>query len=200
MGGGVFISIEGIDGSGKTTHSKKLVKWLSKHGVRSLYTREPTNGAVGRILKSIVKRRDVDSRVEALLFAADRLEHLNRIILPYLEKSYIVVSDRYVYSSLAYQTVTTGERKWVREINKFARKPDLTLLLDVEPKVGLSRIRRHRTRFEEESFLERVREEYLRLAEEDGLIVIDASKNIGEVFHEVVRVVGEHLKHESPLA
>lgn len=197
MESGVFIAIEGIDGSGKTTHSRKLVEWLINHDVCSLYTREPTDGAVGRILKKLAKQKDIDFRVEALLFAADRLEHLNKIILPYLEKNYVVVSDRYVYSSLAYQTVTTGEPEWVRKINKFARKPDLTLLLDIEPKIGLSRIRRHRTRFEEEDFLEKVRQEYLRLAEEDELTVIDASKNVEEVFHEIVKVVEEYLRHKS---
>jgi len=192
--GGFFIAIEGIDGSGKTTHSRRLVKWLNKHYVRSLYTREPTDGAIGRILKKMARQKNIDSRVEALLFAADRLEHLNKIILPYVKKKYVVVSDRYVYSSLAYQTVAIGDLEWVRRINKFARKPDLTILLDVEPRIGLSRIKKRKTRFEKEDFLEKVRQEYLRLAEEDGLKIIDASKNIEEVFYEVISVVQEYLK------
>lgn len=197
MGSGFFIAVEGIDGSGKTTHARKLVRWLNRQDMSSLYTKEPTNGLVGRILKKMAKQKNIDSRVEALLFAADRLEHLNKIILPYLGKNYVVVSDRYVYSSLAYQAVTTGDSEWVREINKFARKPDLTLILDIEPKIGLSRIRRRRTRFEKEDFLDKVRQEYLVLAEREDLVVIDASKNIGEVFHDVVRVVEERLRGEA---
>ncbi len=193
-GGGFFIAIEGIDGSGKTTHSRRLVKWLSKHDVKSLYTREPTDGVIGRMLKKMARQKNIDSKVEALLFAADRLEHLDKTILPYVKKKYVVVSDRYVYSSLAYQTIAVGDPEWVREINKFARKPDLTILLDVEPRVGLSRIKRHKTRFEKEDFLEKVRQEYLRLAEEDGLKIIDASKNVEEVFHEIISVIKEYLK------
>lgn len=193
-GGGFFIAIEGIDGSGKTTHSKKLARWLNKHGVKSIYTREPTNGDIGRILKRMARKKNVDPRVEALLFAADRLEHLNKVIQPYVKKGYVVISDRYVYSSLAYQTVTTSDPEWVKEINKFAYKPDLTILLDLEPRIGLSRVRRNRTRFEEESFLEKVRQEYLRLAGKDELKIIDASKSIEEVFEKIVREVEEHLK------
>ncbi len=198
-GGGFFIAIEGIDGSGKTTHSKKLARWLNKHGVKSIYTREPTNGDIGRILRRMARKKSVDPKVEALLFAADRLEHLNKVIQPYVKKGYVVISDRYVYSSLAYQTVTTRDPEWVKEINKFAYKPDLTLLLDLEPRIGLSRVKRNRTRFEEESFLEKVRQEYLRLAGIDGLKIIDASKSIGEVFQEIVREVAEHLKNKVTL-
>ncbi len=194
--GGFFIAIEGIDGSGKTTHSKKLVRWLNKHGVKSIYTKEPTNGDIGRILRSLARKKSVDPRVEALLFAADRLEHLNKVIQPYIKKEYVVISDRYVYSSLAYQTVTTSDPEWVKEINKFALKPDLTILLDLEPRIGLSRVKRNRTRFEEESFLEKVRREYLRLAEIDGLKIVDASRSIGEVFQEIVREVAKYLKNK----
>ncbi|MCL7403033.1 MAG: dTMP kinase [Thaumarchaeota archaeon] len=191
---GFFIAIEGIDGSGKTTHSRRLVKWLSKHGLKSLYTREPTDSAIGRMLKKMARQKNVDSRIEALLFAADRLEHLNKVILPYVKKKYVVVSDRYVYSSLAYQTVAIGDPEWVVEINKFAHKPDLTILLDVKPEIGLSRIKKRKTRFEKEDFLQKVRQEYLRLAEKDGLKIIDASKNIEEVFYEIISIVQECLK------
>lgn len=194
MGRGVFIAIEGIDGCGKTTQSKKLVRWLKKKRIKSVYTREPTNGVVGRILKKMARRENVDPKIEALLFAADRLEHLENIILPYLEKGYVVVSDRYVYSSLAYQSVTTRDPQWVREINKYAVKPDLAILLDIEPHVGLGRIKRRKTKFEREKFLEGVREKYLEIVKDGELKVIDASKSVDEVAEEIVRLVGGLLK------
>lgn len=194
--GGFFIAIEGIDGSGKTTHSKKLVRWLNRHGIKSLYTKEPTDGDIGRMLRKMARERNADPRVEALLFAADRLVHLNSFIQPYVKKGYVVVSDRYVYSSLAYQAVTTGDPDWVKEINKFAFKPDLTILLDVDPKIGLSRVKRRWTKFEEDLLLERVKQEYLRLAENNGLKIIDASKSIEEVFQKILREVKDHLKNE----
>lgn len=191
---GVLIAVEGIDGSGKTLQSKMLVRWLRGGGFRARYTREPTGGQIGRILKRMLGRTGVDARVEALLFAADRLEHLNRVILPSLREGFIVVSDRYVYSSLAYQSVSTGEPGWVREINRFAPKPDLTILLDVDPVIGLSRIGgRRRSRFEERGFLERVREEYLKMSSEEGFVVIDASKSISEVSENIRRLVGSFL-------
>ncbi|MCS7125948.1 MAG: dTMP kinase [Aigarchaeota archaeon] len=189
-----FIVIEGIDGSGKTVQSKKLVRWLNKTGFKSCYTKEPTNGSIGRILKKMAKMANVDVRVEALLFAADRLDHLNRVVLPSLQKGYIVVSDRYVYSSLAYQSVTTNDPEWVAEINKFAYKPDLAILLDVKPSIGLSRIKKYRVRFEEEEFLEKVREKYLEIAVKDGLKIVDASRSIEEVFQEIIQVVENFLR------
>ncbi|MCF8884494.1 MAG: dTMP kinase [Nitrososphaerota archaeon] len=194
MESGVFIAIEGIDGCGKTTQSKKLVKWLEKKQIKAVYTKEPTDGVIGRILKKMVRRENVDPRIEALLFAADRLEHLKNTVLPLLEKGYVVVSDRYVYSSLAYQSVTTGDPQWVREINKYAVKPDLAILLDVEPNIGLSRIKRRKTKFEKEKFLEEVREKYLEMVRNGELKVIDASKNVDEVAEELVRLVGSFLK------
>ncbi|MEN2974970.1 MAG: dTMP kinase [Candidatus Caldarchaeales archaeon] len=188
---GFFIVIEGIDGSGKTIQSKRLVRWLNNKGFKSRYTKEPTDGPIGKILKKMIRKRNVDVRVEALLFAADRLEHLNREVIPYIQKGYIVVSDRYVYSSLAYQSVTTGDSEWIEEINKFAFRPDLAILLDVEPRIGLSRIRKRRARFEEEKFLEKVRERYLEIAVRERLKIVYASRSIGEVFQEIVQIVGK---------
>lgn len=190
---GFLIAVEGIDGAGKTTQARRLARWLRGRGIKARYTREPTDGPIGRLLRVMAGRRDVEPRVEALLFAADRLHHLRKTVLPLLDRGYVVVSDRYLHSSLAYQAATTGEPGWVEEINRFARRPDLAILLDIEPEIGLRRLRRRRTRFEEPGLLDRVRENYLRLAERGELRVVDASRSPGEVFRDVVRVVGEEL-------
>jgi len=194
MGSGFLIAFEGIDGSGKTTQAKRLVRWLRKKGLPARYTSEPTGGAIGRILKSMARRRDVEPRVEAVLFAADRLIHLEKVIEPLLEKGFIVVSDRYLHSSLAYQSTTTRDQEWVEALNKYARRPDLGILLDVDPEIGLKRLRRSRTRFERADFLKNVRAKYLEYAERGELVKIDAERELDEVFSDIVQVVEEFLR------
>ena len=196
---GFLIVIEGIDGAGKTTHARKLVRWLRKKGIRARYTFEPTRGAIGRILEKMASKRKVDVRVEALLFAADRIDHLNKIIRPLLEKGFIIISDRYVHSSIAYQSVTVGDQGWVEELNKFAEKPDLVILLDVYPEIGLKRIKRKRARFERIEILKKVREKYLELAEREGFKVINANRGVEEVFEDVKSSVEKFLEDKGVL-
>ena len=196
---GFLIVIEGIDGAGKTTHARKLVRWLRKNGIRTRYTFEPTRGAIGRILEKMASKRKVDVRVEALLFAADRIDHLNKIIRPLLEKGFIIISDRYVHSSIAYQSITVGDQGWVEELNKFAEKPDLVILLDVDPETGLKRIKRKRARFERIEILKKVREKYLELAEREGFKVINANRGVEEVFEDVKSSVEKFLEDKGVL-
>jgi dTMP kinase len=196
MPAGFLIALEGIDGSGKTIQARLLVKRLRKEGLDAYYTYEPTRGPFGRILRSMAHARDVDPRLEALLFAADRLQHLMRVINPLLEKGLIIVSDRYLHSSLAYQSVTTGDQGWVEEINKFARKPDLGIYLDVSVSEGLSRLarRRKRSRFEDEDFLEQVREKYLEYVDRSELVKVDAGGPVDDVSSEIASIVENSLK------
>lgn len=196
MSSGLLIALEGIDGSGKTTIARMIVEWLDRRRFEARYTSEPTRGLFGRILRSMALRSRVDPRLEALLFAADRIYHLERIIDPLLAKGIIVVSDRYLHSSLAYQSVTTGDPRWVEELNKFVRKPDLGIYLDVNPSEGLGRLRRRRrkTRFEDEAFLEKVREKYLEYVRLGDLVMVDAGKPLDDVFSDVVAVVEDALR------
>lgn len=195
MGFGLLIALEGIDGSGKTTIAKLIVKSLKGRGVEARYTMEPTRSLFGRILRSMALEGEVDPRLEALLFAADRIHHLESIIKPLLARGVIVVSDRYLHSSLAYQSVTTGDSKWVEELNKFARKPDLGIYLDVRSSEGLKRLkRRRRTRFENEAFLEKVRRKYLEYVRLGELVRVDAEKPLNDVFSEVTVIVEETLR------
>ena len=191
---GFLISLEGIDGSGKTTQARRLVRWLRRRGVRARYTAEPTGSEVGRILKAMAGRRNVDPRVEAMLFAADRLIHLEKVVKPLLEEGFIVVSDRYLHSSLAYQAASTGDRKWVEELNRYAVKPDLAILLDVAPETGLKRIKRRRSRFERADFLRKVRENYLGYVERGELVRVDAERGVDEVFSDLAEIVESFLE------
>jgi len=189
---GAFIVFEGIDGSGKSTHIRLLCSELRRQGLDVLRTSEPSRGRIGRLIREYSKSRRgrLPPEVEALLFAADRFEHVRWIIEPALEKGCIVVSDRYVHSSLAYQGAEGASLDWLREINKFAPGPDLCILLDVSPDTGLGRIRRRRrTIFEVYTYQQKVRALYLRFAKQGELVRVDADRPVDEVRQDISSLV-----------
>ena len=141
---GCLIVFEGIEGSGKSTASRNLQKYLSTKGYKTLLTREPTTSKIGSLIEDIL-RGEITVAEEAipLLFAADRADHTKRLIVPSIKKGHTVISDRYVYSSLAYQKSGMNKvfkREWIEKINKYSIKPDLVIFLDIAPEEGLSRI------------------------------------------------------------
>jgi dTMP kinase len=150
---GHFIVIEGIDGSGTTTQSAILAERLSDKGLPVHTTREPSDGPIGVLIRQILTGRVVVPGLHgtrpptwatlATLFASDRLDHLEAEIIPNLADGVTVICDRYDHSSVAYQTVSSGGgddvSAWVRQLNRRARRPDLTLVLDVDPKVAAGR-------------------------------------------------------------
>ena len=152
---GHFIVLEGVDGAGTTTHTALLAETLRGHGLPVCATREPSDGPIGMIVRQILSGRVVVPGIRgprppswgtmALLFAADRLDHVEAEIVPNLLDGVTVLSDRYVHSSIAYQSLAGGggadTLAWVRSINAHARKPDLTIVLDVPADV--TRARRH---------------------------------------------------------
>ena len=173
--GGIFIAFEGGEGSGKSTQTRILQAWLEEKGLPVLLTREPGGTELGWHLRKILldlTSNEVALKTEALLFAADRAEHMARVIKPALSRGEIVISDRYVDSLIAYEI---GGRQLQRdEVARIARwateelLPDLTILLDIAPKTGLSR-RGELDRMESQplDFHERVRATYLELASAD---------------------------------
>jgi dTMP kinase len=145
---GRFVVLEGLDGAGTTTQSALLGERLRAAGGRVHVTAEPSGGPVGSLLRQILTRRTVgrggegfDPDAVALLFAADRLDHLAAEVLPRLARGVDVVSDRFTLSSLAYQAVTTGDLRWVEAVNARAAAPDLTVFLRVRPAIALGRRR-----------------------------------------------------------
>lgn len=169
----LFIVLEGIDGSGTTTQLDRLAQHLRSRGRPALATREPSTGPVGRLLREALLGqhldplgRPIDGRAMALLFAADRRDHLAREIEPALASGTDVVSDRYLLSSLAYQAIE-ADRLWVQTLAEGVRVPDLTLLLDVPTAVAAERRRlagRVDERYDADATLTRVAENYRRLA------------------------------------
>lgn len=129
-----FIAFEGIDGAGTTTQSRMLVDWLNENGQKAHLTCEPSGGPLGTLLRSILKQQTTLPSPEAiaLLFAADRLDHTRHTIDPQRKAGVHVISDRSVYSSLAYQSIESP-LEWVSEINRFAPEPDITYYLRVDP-------------------------------------------------------------------
>ncbi|MEM1415782.1 MAG: dTMP kinase [Myxococcota bacterium] len=148
-----FIAIEGIDGAGTTTQAARVVARLGARGVPARGTREPTGGPIGTLIRQALTGRFVVPGEDgpaapgwetmALLFAADRLDHGQALIAPSLQAGVTVVTDRYVHSSVAYQSITGGgtdaARDWVKTLNRQARRPDLTIVLDVDPAVARAR-------------------------------------------------------------
>ena len=147
----MFITIEGPEGSGKTTVAKRVVETLQNEGYKVMYTREPGGVGIAEKIRDIildVNNTNLDPRSEALLYAASRRQHLVEKVIPALEKGYIVICDRFVDSSLAYQghARNLGIEE-IYDINMFAINgmwPDITILLDIEPEVGLARIMKNR--------------------------------------------------------
>lgn len=152
---GVFVVLEGIDGSGSTTHTKLLGKTLRQRGLKVVETCEPSAGPIGSMIRQVLQRRLFVADAAgprafawstmALLFAADRMDHLDSTVVPALREGAIVLSDRYDLSSLAYQSCTApnGDKvvPWIRELNAAALRPDLTIVLDVPVEVAEERRR-----------------------------------------------------------
>jgi dTMP kinase len=191
---GRFITLEGPEGSGKTTAARHLAGWLRDRGVATVLTQEPGGTPLGDEVRRIVLHMrgmsdDLDPRADALLYAAGRAQHVARVIRPALERGDWVVCARYIDSSLAYQGAGYGnEMAALRRLQEFATyglRPDMTLLIDVAVEVGLERTRRRAewNRFEdteELAFFEQVRAAYLGLAAEepDRFVVIDGSDSV----------------------
>jgi len=196
---GRLIVLEGIDGSGTTTQTERLVEHLRRRGRTAVSTREPSAGPVGRLLREVLLghhriSRDVslDGRTMALLFAADRFDHLQREVEPILAAGNDVVSDRYLMSSLAYQA-EEADREWVALLARGVRPPDLTILLDIPVEVAAQRrllAGRPEERYDADSYLSRVADNYRRLARADAsAVILDGSAAREDVAAAVVAAV-----------
>ena len=192
---GIFICVEGIDGSGKTTQAHKLVEVLKKVGFEAAFTTEPSSGMYGMLLRNHILEgtRRAPVVVEAVLFAVDRVDHVASEVKPLLRKGKVVVSDRYVYSSIAYQGTSGLPTKWLKEINKQIVKPDLSFFIDVPPEIVMERINRQKSVMETLQTQKEVRKAYLRLVEEEGLLVIDGSGSKKEVAERIQKAVLKFL-------
>jgi dTMP kinase len=196
---GRFVVLEGIDGAGTTTQVAKLVEKLRAEGTPVRATREPSDGPIGSLVRQVLTGRIVapEGRAPnwatmALLFAADRMDHVESEIEPFLAQGGIVVSDRYDASSLAYQSVSSGRGgdkaiDWIRQLNRHAMRPDLTIVLDLPPDVAAARreARGEPAQLYEQNEVQRALAQFYRdLARhmpDDRVVVVDAGGSVDEV-------------------
>jgi len=197
----LFISFEGIEGSGKSTQAKRLYEWFKDKGYKCVLTREP--GKVEEVRRVLLdkKNKNLSYLGELFLYLADRAENVEKIIIPAIKRDKIVITDRFVDSTIAYQGKGRGlDVNLIAQLNKIVTKgvmPDVTILLDVEPQVGLSRIKqKDRLELEGEEFYQKVRKGYLEIAEKEKerIKIIDGKLGVEEVSEKVKEIVWEKLK------
>jgi dTMP kinase len=200
---GYFISFEGGDGAGKSTQSRLLGEWLEQvTGRHVVWTREPGGTELGLVLRQAVLHGDhVDARTEALLYATDRAHHVASLVRPALERGEVVITDRYLDSSVAYQA--GGRTLPVHEIEQLSLwateglLPHATVLLDIDPLVGTRRLDAAPDRLERagDEFHRRTREAYLQRAAQDPArwVVVDASGTVDAIHREIRTAVAERL-------
>ena len=202
---GKFITLEGIEGSGKSTSLDTISKILHTLDIEFIITKEPGGGPLGKDLRKILldKKTSISPEVELLLMMADRKNHIDNIVEPSLKKGVWVISDRYLDSSYAYQgggrQIDTSKIDLLTELLKLPI-PDLTILFDLSPEIALQRAknRSELDRFESEpiDFHQRIREAYLNLANDnvERYVVIDASKDIQNVKDQVQKKVNQFIE------
>jgi len=207
-----FIVIEGTDGSGVSTQAELLEKNLRDEGREVYLTKEPTDGPSGGVIRLALAGRLVrqkgallsqsfEAHTLALLFAADRMDHLYNDIMPKLNLGVIVISDRYYLSSYAYQGINVDNIEWLQTINSYCLKPDLTVFLDVAAAICYKRMQRRRWHvelFEEQQKIEEVHRGYLKAIEylmrqRENIVVVNGNQPINAVHGDVIRAVRKVL-------
>ena len=205
MGKGLFISIEGPDGSGKSTQIENIKQFFADRNIDALFTREPGGTAIGERIRDILldrKCEDMNDMTEAMLYAASRAQHVAQVIKPALQEGKIVICDRFVDSSIAYQGYGRNLGEAVAIINTYAVDgciPDVTFLMKVDPSVGIGRIgsdSRDRMDRQKETFHREVYRGYLELekANPGRIVGIDANRSIGDIKEEIYRKLEEVLR------
>jgi len=201
---GVFIVLDGMDGSGKSEIVSLLGDYLSKNkNYRVLTTAEPSNGKFGKEIREILARENdpnINGKELLELFIKDREDHIKNIIIPFLNKlggwANIVICDRYYYSTIAFQATQGLDLKMLIEINKEFLRPDVAFILDAKPEVALERIKgRKKEKFEQLEFMNKLREKFLELPKllNEDIKVIDASKELNGVFNDIKMEVDKLL-------
>jgi len=175
---GIFLVIEGLDGSGKTTQATLLAQKLSKT-YKVLLTAEPSKGKIGSFIRDccLYEQTRLPTEAEALLFAADRIEHMQKELKPALEEGKLVICDRYVYSSLAYQGSAGLSLDWIKTINARALQPDFSIFIDVPPEKVIERLKRKKSVMETLETQRKVQEVYLKYVDKGELVRINGDRD-----------------------
>jgi dTMP kinase len=203
----MFVTLEGGEGSGKSTIIRMLQDFFNNEGIDFIVTREPGGTDIGKQIREVIVNKEntmMDSETEALLYAADRNQHLKETILPALNAGRMVICDRYVDSNFVYQGYARGLgiEKILKANEAINYKiPDLTLYFDLDPEIGLNRINKDKNRevnrldLESLDFHKKVRNGYLELAKQfDRIVIIDANRSPEEIFNDVKKIIISKIK------
>ena len=184
----MYIVFEGIDGAGKSTQIQLLKEWLEENGLEVELLVEPTDSKVGKLIRELLTYDNATTedmqKTLGLLFAADRMLIMDKLN----DENKVIISDRSFISSLAYQE----PKEWINEINKYAKKPDLVLLLDLDVATSVKRCDGEDS-FENEEFLNRVKENYFEVIKEFNHEIIDANNGINKVSSDIKKVVASYV-------
>lgn len=208
---GLFITFEGIEGCGKSTQAKLLKNYLEKKGINAILTLEPGGTKIGQRIREILVNPEFKGILhpitEALLYQADRNQHLKEKIIPHLEKNFVVISDRYQYSTVAYQcfgrNLDCSKIEWIFKNVVNGIEPDIVFLIDIDVETSLNRVNKRAenekielSRFELEhvNFHKRVRDGFLKLAKEkENFFVLNGKQSIEEIHKKIASIVEEKL-------
>ncbi len=202
---GYLIVIEGLDGSGKTTQAKKLKDYLESKGYSVVLLKEPTDGPKGQQIRMRLENGNVDQFELMRLYAEDRYDNVTNNIIPALNRGKIVIVDRYVPSSLVYQSIDGPTLEQILEANEFAPIPDMVIIIDIAEEEAIKRMRsenKKRDAFERKEFLKKVKEKYLTLPQvlkkfsgwkKTRFIIVNGMRKPEEVFQDIKKAVDELL-------
>lgn len=213
----LFIAFEGVDGSGKSKQAALLYERLKKAGDRPLLTSEPTDGPIGTIIRRVLEKDGkIDPYSLQLLFAADRAYHIDTVIGPAIENDTYVITDRYIYSTIAYGSAAGLDKKWLEEVNSKFVKPDITFVLDIDPEVAIRRVKKRALEFirqsieygyndiemdkksandqtelfEKVDFLTKVRKIYRELSKNNNNYhIVDANRKVEDISEEIMQIL-----------
>lgn len=195
----MFIAFEGLDGSGSSTQSKLLSEKLEANKYATVLTKEPANDTeIGKMIRDVLQHKwEADPETLQLLFCADRAQHLHDTIEPALKNRQVVVTDRYLLSTIAYGASESIDIEWLKALNSSFRQPDITFLFKLDPKTCLERIAGRGTEFElfeENEKLAKIWGNYEKISKDyPNIHLIDAAKNIEEISEEIWGIVSKEL-------
>ncbi len=189
----MFIAFEGIDGCGKSTQAELLYSYMKQKG-RCLLTDEPTDGMTGVLIQGLLRSgRHIDPMALQLLFISDRTEHMNEFLLPKLKEGYSIITDRYMFSSIAYGAASGVDKEWLMQTSSKFRLPDATFVFDVDPEIAMQRLKKKSNEveyFDKVQFMGKARAAFQSLKEHyKNYYLIDSSKSIEEIHSNIIKII-----------